>query len=88
MPVAIIDPNNDDITLWETEAIISYLVITYDQSKSLTFTSFPEKFLLQQWSYFQASSQSSLIDVIDWYVRPIQLLHPITILFLTNHNLY
>ena len=52
----IIDPNTN-ITLWESGAIIEYLVATYDKSASLTYTSTPEKFYVSQWLHFQMSGQ-------------------------------
>ena len=64
---AIIDPNTD-ITLFESDAIVSYLISTYDDTKSLIYTSFPETFHLQQWSYFQASDQGPYFDQAAWYV--------------------
>ena len=65
--IAIIDPNTD-ITLWESGAIVSYLVATYDKSDKLTYASSPEKFQLQQWSYFQASGQGPYFGQAAWYV--------------------
>lgn len=45
---AIEDPNTG-ITLWESGAIVEYLVATYDKENKFTYTSSPEKFYLQQW---------------------------------------
>jgi len=53
---AITDPNHD-ITLFETGAIVAYLIETYDKELRLTYDSVPEKYHLQQWSFFQASGQ-------------------------------
>ncbi len=64
---AIIDPNTD-ITLFESGAIVSYLIATYDKTESITYTSFPETFHLQQWSYFQASGQGPYFGQAAWYV--------------------
>lgn len=66
---AIIDPNTD-ITLFESGAIVSYLITTYDNSNSLTYTSSPEKFHLEQWAYFQASGQGPYFGQAAWYVSP------------------
>jgi glutathione S-transferase len=54
---AITDPNNSDISLWESGAIIEYLLATYDSSNSLSYTSSPNKFLTQSWLHFQTSGQ-------------------------------
>ncbi|CAF9918635.1 hypothetical protein IMSHALPRED_004363 [Imshaugia aleurites] len=64
---AIIDPNNDSITLFESAAIVSYLIATYDKSNTLTYTSVPEMFHLQQWSYFQASGQGPYFGQAAWF---------------------
>ena len=68
----IVDPNNNNITLWESGVIVSYLIATYDKSNTLAYASSPEAFQLQQWSYFQASGQGPYFGQAAWYVS---LLH-------------
>ena len=63
--IAILDPNTD-ITLWETGAIISYLIETYDKDRRITYDSAPEKYLLQQWAFFQASGQGPYFGQGGW----------------------
>ncbi|EME77220.1 uncharacterized protein MYCFIDRAFT_191416 [Pseudocercospora fijiensis CIRAD86] len=63
---AIEDPNTG-ITLWESGAIIEYLIETYDEAKTLQYTSFPEKHLQSQWSYFQASGQGPYFGQLGWF---------------------
>jgi len=53
---AIEDPNTG-ITLWESAAIIEYLVDTYDKTGSLTYKEGHEKWQVKQWLYFQMSGQ-------------------------------
>ncbi|KAF5879005.1 putative glutathione-s-transferase gst protein [Botrytis fragariae] len=53
---AIHDPNTD-ITLWESGAIINYLMATYDKDNKLQPTGIKEKFEAQQWLFFQVSGQ-------------------------------
>ena len=55
---AIEDPNTG-LTLWESNAIMEYLVEQYDKENKLGRDSFKERQLLRQWSYFQASGQVS-----------------------------
>ncbi|GKT85286.1 glutathione S-transferase [Colletotrichum tofieldiae] len=55
---ALRDPNTDT-TLWESGAIIEYLVETYDVDSRLSYPSPPERFLLKQWLHFQMSGQVS-----------------------------
>ena len=80
---AIIDPNNDSIILFESAAIVSYLIATYDKSNALTYTSVPEMFHLQQWSYFQASGQGPYFGQAAWYVP--SNFHTVKTTLLTNH---
>ncbi|KXH61187.1 hypothetical protein CSAL01_09628 [Colletotrichum salicis] len=53
---AIKDPNTG-ITLWESGAIVEYLVETYDDAGALSLTSQEDRLLLKQWLHFQVSGQ-------------------------------
>lgn len=53
---AIVDPNTD-VTLWESGAIIQYLLENYDKECSISFKFVPEKYQIDQWLFFQASGQ-------------------------------
>ena len=54
----IIDHDNDDFTLWESNAIIKYLVDRYDKENKIHFPSgVKESYLVDQWMIFQASGQ-------------------------------
>jgi glutathione S-transferase len=53
---AITDPNTG-ITLWESAAIIEYLVDQYDKESKLTYRKAPEKYYLRQYTYFQMSGE-------------------------------
>ena len=66
LPLAAIEDPNTGITLWESAAIISYLIDTYDKEHKLDYTSTPEKYLLEQWSYFQASGQGPYFGQCAW----------------------
>lgn len=68
---AIIDPN-EDITLFESGAIVAYLIEKYDTEKKLTYESSPEKYQLLQWSYYQASGQGPYFGQAAWFI----LFHP------------
>lgn len=65
---AIQDPNTD-VTLWESGAIIEYLIETYDKAKQLTYDTVPEKFQLKQWLFFQASGQGPYFGQAIWFER-------------------
>ena len=54
---AIYDPNSD-LTLWESGAIVLYLVDHYDKDHKISFPQgSKEAYLAQQWLFFQASGQ-------------------------------
>lgn len=62
---AFIDPNNNQpegITLFETGAIINYLIATYDTELKLTYGDgrVQEKWLLQSWLMLQMSGQGPM----------------------------
>jgi len=63
---AIEDPNTG-ITLWESGAIIQYLVETYDKEEKLSSTKSPEKYLLNQWLMFQVSGQGPYFGQAAWF---------------------
>lgn len=52
----IVDPNTD-MTIWETGAIIQYLVDQYDTDNKISFPNMREKYLAIQWLAFQISGR-------------------------------
>lgn len=66
---AIEDPNTG-ITLWESGAIIEYLIETYDKSNKLSYgDKSPEKFLTKQWLHFQVSGQGPYFGQAAWFTN-------------------
>ncbi|KAL9133019.1 MAG: hypothetical protein Q9175_005801 [Cornicularia normoerica] len=65
--VPAIDDPNTGITLWESGAIIEYLIDRYDTSHSLTYTSFPEKYYCKQYLHFQSSGQGPYFGQAAWF---------------------
>ncbi|KAL8709796.1 MAG: hypothetical protein Q9220_005582 [cf. Caloplaca sp. 1 TL-2023] len=64
------DPNTN-ITLWETGAIIEYLIETYD-SKDLRLSfppGTPEAWHAKQWLFFQTSGQGPYYGQAGWFIR-------------------
>lgn len=54
---AIHDPNTD-LTLWESSAILEYLIEVYDKDHKFSFEAgSKEAFHVKQWLFFQASGQ-------------------------------
>ncbi|KAF2837143.1 glutathione S-transferase [Patellaria atrata CBS 101060] len=64
---AIFDPNTD-VTLFESGAIIEYLVETYDKEGKFTYTTSPEKYLLKSWLAFQISGQGPYFGQAAWFM--------------------
>ncbi|KAJ5956939.1 hypothetical protein N7501_011218 [Penicillium viridicatum] len=65
---AINDPNRN-ITLWESGAIVQYLIDTYDVSHKLSYDTFPERYHTQQWLHFQMSGQGPYYGQLVWFKR-------------------
>ncbi|VUC25379.1 unnamed protein product [Clonostachys rosea] len=64
----IIDPNTD-LTLWESGAIVEYLVETYDKEGKLTVTDAKDKWHLKQYLHFQMSGQGPYYGQAVWFHR-------------------
>jgi glutathione S-transferase len=66
---AIFDPNTD-ITLWETGAIIEYLIERYDTEHRLSFApGTPEFYHAKQWLYFQTTGQGPYYGQLSWFSK-------------------
>ncbi|KJZ77926.1 hypothetical protein HIM_02563 [Hirsutella minnesotensis 3608] len=64
---AIKDPNDDDFVLWESGAILEYLVETYDGAGKLTLPSAADKWRLKQYLHFQMSGQGPYFGQAVWF---------------------
>ena len=54
----LIDPNNGGFTLWESGAIIEYLIAKYDKDHLISYEAGSNlDFECKQWLYFQMSGQ-------------------------------
>ena len=63
------DPNTG-LTLWESGAIVEYLVEHYDKSNNISFPpGSNEAALAKQWSYFQASGQGAYYGQAAWFTK-------------------
>lgn len=66
---AIHDPNTS-LTLWESGAILEYLVETYDTEHKLSFVpGSNDAHLAKQWLYFQASGQGPYYGQAVWFTK-------------------
>lgn len=61
---AIIDPNTG-IQMWESGAIILYLIEQYDKENKLSFSTSPERYQCYQWLMFQMSGMCRVIVLVD-----------------------
>jgi len=63
------DPNTG-ITLWETGAIIEYLVERYDTEYRISFApGTTESYLAKQWLYFQTTGQGPYYGQAAWFKK-------------------
>lgn len=66
---AIEDPNTG-LNLWESGAIIEYLVETYDKQNTLSFPAgSPEYYYAKQWLHYQMSGQGPYFGQAVWFNR-------------------
>lgn len=65
---ALEDPNTG-ITVWESGAILEYLIETYDKEGKLTATDEKSKWALKQYLHFQMSGQGPYYGQAMWYHR-------------------
>ncbi|CAM1501336.1 Fc.00g104980.m01.CDS01 [Cosmosporella sp. VM-42] len=64
---SIYDPNTD-ITLWESGAIIEYLVEKYDKKLTISFApESKESYLAKQWLHYQVSGQGPYYGQAAWF---------------------
>lgn len=62
------DPNNDSLVLWESGAIIQYLIDRYDEEGKLSHPgSSNEKYREFQWAHFQMSGQGPYFGQLVWF---------------------
>lgn len=66
---AIHDPNTD-ITIWESGAILEYILDNYDQEHKLSFTPGTKEFYhARQWLYYQVTGQGPYYGQAVWFKR-------------------
>lgn len=66
---SIQDPNTN-ITLWESGAIIEYLVEKYDTKHKISFpTGSDDSYLAKQWLIFQVSGQGPYFGQAAWFTK-------------------
>ncbi|RPD77240.1 glutathione S-transferase C-terminal-like protein [Lentinus tigrinus ALCF2SS1-7] len=63
----LIDHHNGDFVIWESNAIILYLVDKYDKEAKISVTDEKDKYTLLQWLFFQASGQGPYYGQAFWF---------------------
>jgi len=64
---ALIDHHNNDFVVWESCAIISYLVEKYDKERKISGKTLEDNALILQWLFFQASGQGPYYGQAAWF---------------------
>jgi len=65
---AIVDHKKNDLVLWESDAILTYLVDNYDPEHNISIADPVEKYYQLQWLFFQASGQGPPFGNAAWAV--------------------
>ncbi|KAI1299918.1 glutathione S-transferase [Xylaria venustula] len=66
---AIYDPNTD-LTLWESGAIVEYLIETYDKDNKISFPKGSnESYLTKQWLFYQTTGQGPYYGQAVWFTK-------------------
>jgi len=68
---AIEDPNTG-YTIWESGAIIKYMVDEYDKDHKISYATKPELYHTDEWLFFQVSGQGPYFGQFAWF----SFLHP------------
>jgi glutathione S-transferase len=66
---SIHDPNTN-LTLWESGAIVEYLIEVYDTKHQFSFApGTPESYHAKQWLFFQVSGQGPYFGQLGWFLK-------------------
>ncbi|TFY68563.1 hypothetical protein EVJ58_g939 [Rhodofomes roseus] len=65
----LIDHANDEFAIWESNAIITYLVDNYDPERKISAADPREKWQQLQWLIFQASGQGPYFGQAYWFMK-------------------
>ncbi|OSD01270.1 glutathione transferase Ure2p class [Trametes coccinea BRFM310] len=65
----LIDHQNNDFVIWESNAILLYLIEKHDKDNKLGVSNEADKYKLLQWLFFQASGQGPYFGQAFWFMR-------------------
>ncbi|PSR88679.1 glutathione S-transferase [Coniella lustricola] len=67
---AIQDPNRNDIVIWESGAIIEYVLEVYDTENKISFARGSEEYFhAKQWLFYQVSGQGPYYGQGVWFLK-------------------
>ncbi|KAJ6264599.1 Glutathione-S-transferase [Drechslerella dactyloides] len=64
---AIVDPNQNNIAVWESAAILQYITEVYDTTHKFSGKTLEERTLINEWIAFQISGQGPIQGQIFWF---------------------
>jgi len=64
----LIDHKNNEFAIWESNAIMLYLVEKYDSDHKISVESFEDRMVQLQWLFFQASGQGPYFGQAAWFL--------------------
>jgi len=65
----LVDHHNGDFVIWESNAILTYLVERYDPEHKLSVADADEKFIQLQWLFFQGTGQGPYFGQAGWFME-------------------
>ncbi|EKM49994.1 uncharacterized protein PHACADRAFT_213766 [Phanerochaete carnosa HHB-10118-sp] len=66
---ALIDHGNNDCVIWESNAIIQYIVDKYDKERKISAAPGTDEYYTQlQWLYFQGTGQGPYYGQLAWFI--------------------
>ncbi|KAI0336810.1 glutathione S-transferase C-terminal-like protein [Cubamyces sp. BRFM 1775] len=63
----LVDHSNGDFVIWESNAILLYLIEKYDPEHKLSVADVDAKYTLVQWLFFQSSGQGPYFGQAFWF---------------------
>ncbi|CCG83462.1 Glutathione-s-transferase theta [Taphrina deformans PYCC 5710] len=66
---ALIDPNQDNIVVWESGAILMYLEKFYDQGNTIGSTDLKKQIEINAWLFFQVSGLGPAQGQVNWFTH-------------------
>ncbi|KAK6539229.1 hypothetical protein TWF694_009470 [Orbilia ellipsospora] len=66
---AIVDPNQNDIAVWESAAILQYLAEVYDTDHKFSGRTLEERTFINSWIAFQISGQAPMQGQAFWFIH-------------------